>query len=603
MRHLLSVILAAVVLVAVVTGCDGMWRYDARLVAADSLMHDHPDSALALVQAIELGSLTRERDRAYRDLLLTQGRYRSYVPAPSDSDINRALDYYRRHKGEREKLTRAYIYKGAVMEELGHPDSAMLYYKHAEATAAPDDYFNLGYINLKIGELYQFHFITTDSIIRARMLEAMRFFIASRDTNYIVISMGTLGSYLNKQNPDSAKLLLFQAISMAQSANLPKQYYYQSKLAGLFFYQQDYIRAKQLALDIIFNGKDHCSENTFYYYAARSFIRLGDLDSAYWVTSIIPAPVTSLDSFNYYLLKAELAQTSNRMLDYSIYSTKAERIHRRIIESSSNSTILSKELESDALLQQAQTRNEYQKWILMIVIAVVVAFFAVVAISRLILHKKNKRFQRELNNAHKEIEKMLNQSDQQITLLIAEREKDKEQIRQINRELSQVNKSYRQLEQAHQDIHKKASAIVRQKNVALKELHEHIRIIVQSEGGGHKSLSLNSIIKDFNESRKIRLLAPKESFWKKMKMAVDLEYDGIATFVEKNYPQLSIKELHLFWLLCANVSPQIIKLCMNYTSIVTVSNNKRRLMKDSLGMDIKLDDFISLYLKGELCNR
>ena len=29
------------------------------------------------------------------------------------------------------------------MEELGHPDSAMHYYKTAEATAAPDDYYNL----------------------------------------------------------------------------------------------------------------------------------------------------------------------------------------------------------------------------------------------------------------------------------------------------------------------------------------------------------------------------------------------------------------------------------------------------------------------------
>ena len=60
----------ALVLVAVVTGCGGMHRYDARLAAADSLMHDVPDSALALVQAVDPASLTREGDRAYRDLLL-----------------------------------------------------------------------------------------------------------------------------------------------------------------------------------------------------------------------------------------------------------------------------------------------------------------------------------------------------------------------------------------------------------------------------------------------------------------------------------------------------------------------------------------------------
>ena len=158
MKNILSVIVVALVLVAVVTGCGGMHRYDARLAAADSLMHDVPDSALALVQAVDPASLTREGDRAYRDLLLTQARYRCYITATSDSDINRALAYYRRHDGEREKLTRAYIYKGAVMEELGHPDSAMLYYKHAEATAAPDDYFNLGYTNMRMGALYRDHY-------------------------------------------------------------------------------------------------------------------------------------------------------------------------------------------------------------------------------------------------------------------------------------------------------------------------------------------------------------------------------------------------------------------------------------------------------------
>ena len=127
MRVLSFHILLMAVLVTAVTGCGGAHRYDGRLTAADSLMHDNPDSTLAIIQAVCPDSLTTEGDRAYRDLLLTQARYKCYIVATSDSDINRALAYYRQHKGEREKLTRAYIYKGAVMDELGHPDSAMFY--------------------------------------------------------------------------------------------------------------------------------------------------------------------------------------------------------------------------------------------------------------------------------------------------------------------------------------------------------------------------------------------------------------------------------------------------------------------------------------------
>ena len=151
MKRLPVVILVMmVVLVAVVTGCSRVPHYDSRLAAADSLMQTRPDSALALVEAVSSDSLTNEGDQAYRNLLQTQARYKCYITATSDSDINRALNYYRSHPADREKLTRSYLYKGAVMEELEHTDSAMFYYRHAEATAAPDDYFNLGYVKLRI---------------------------------------------------------------------------------------------------------------------------------------------------------------------------------------------------------------------------------------------------------------------------------------------------------------------------------------------------------------------------------------------------------------------------------------------------------------------
>ena len=106
MKHLPVVILLMVAaLVAVVTGCRGEVRYDARLTAADSLLTTAPDSALALVTALDSASLASEGDRAYHDLLVTQARYKCYITATSDSDINRALAYNRAHDGEQEKLS------------------------------------------------------------------------------------------------------------------------------------------------------------------------------------------------------------------------------------------------------------------------------------------------------------------------------------------------------------------------------------------------------------------------------------------------------------------------------------------------------------------
>ncbi len=103
------------------------------------------------------------------------------------------------------------------------------------------------------------------------------------------------------------------------------------------------------------------------------------------------------------------------------------------------------------------------------------------------------------------------------------------------------------------------SRIVRNRLAAINELYQEVRVKTSNSAPYKRSLPLVSLIKDMNEKRQLSILTPKESFWKKLKDSIDDEFQGLATFVEKRYPYLTTKELHLFWLLCAKVSPQIIK--------------------------------------------
>ena len=243
------------VLGAVVPSCGNTHRYDNRLMAADSLIHDHADSAMALLEALSSNDLATDGDRAYRDLLLVQARYKAYVTATSDSDINYALGYYRAHPKEKEKLTRANIYKGAVMEELGHPDSALLYFKTAETTADPDDYYNLGYSKMRIASLYKNEH-SQDSAAIIRLKEAIYYFEALKDTNYLISCYGDLGAICGLTYPDSTEQYLVRAIQLAQQYKPSKQYTYISKLAGFYyFHKNDYLSAKELAMYVLRNGK------------------------------------------------------------------------------------------------------------------------------------------------------------------------------------------------------------------------------------------------------------------------------------------------------------------------------------------------------------
>ena len=321
--HWLVRIVAISLLVAVVTGCGGAGRNDARLVAADSLMQPDPDSALALIQAVPRDSLTRESDRAYRDLLLTQARYKCYITATSDSDINRALDYYRRHSGEREKLTRAYIYKGAVMEELNHPDSAMLYYKYAEATADEKDYTNLGHINLRIAALYRIYY-GDEEICFEKYRNALKYFELTGNKHYqqicyfnMAICRAIAADYNCKEFLDHSRDLAIQLNDslaiykceelMCRYLSLNDSTLNEAKQIGLTCLQNHRKYANQeLLLDLSFvYAKQYLNDSAKLFIDGLFAIDTTNLDARarmthYWILSIIAHNEGDTAKSNYY---------------------------------------------------------------------------------------------------------------------------------------------------------------------------------------------------------------------------------------------------------------------------------------------------------------
>ena len=570
MKRLPVVILfLVVVLVAMVTGCGGAPQYDSRLTAADSLMRGNPDSALVLLEAIPAADLTAEGDRAYRDLLLTQARYRCYVTATSDSDINRALSYYLQHSGEREKLTRAYIYKGAVMEELGHPDSAMLYYKHAEATAAPDDYFNQGYVRLRIGELYQDQF-SQDSAAIIRLHGAKHYFELLEDTNYLITTLGKLGAISGTITPDTTEYYLEKAITLAQEYNPSLQYTYKSKLSGLCIHEENYLRANQLAMDVLRNGAGVCGENQFYFYACISYLRLGKPDSAKCVLAMIPYLENAVDSMNYYNVKAEIALTEGDMDDYGAFVALSKEITTNILFSKKENEVTQADLKFDQLQLEDKSRKVYSSLGITIIIATLLTLLLIGTILR--IRYKLKSFAKEKAAIERELESSLT-------------------------DLSQLQSAQ---EQQGDKNSKLISELVGYRLSAIGELYDSLRVRILDENRVKRIVPLSSLLKTMNERNEMLKVCPSGTFWQKMRLSVDGEFNNIVTFIENNYPKLTERDIKLFCLVCANVSPQIIKLCMNFDNARSVSNQKNKLIRLKMGLDMTFDQFIEAYMRGEI---
>ena len=309
-------------------GCGGHPHYDTRLTAADSLLKQDVDSALTLLEAINPGRLGNEADRAYHALLLTEARYKCYIPATSDSAINRALDYYKRHGQEQEKLTRAYIYKGAVMEELGQSRQAMQYYKKALSQVAADDYFNQGYIRLRMGNIYRDHLVA-DSADIMMFKEALTYFKQVPDSFYVLTCLAEIGSSYGKNNLDSVLHYLYRADTLAATIHADQlQAINRIFIAEHLMFSRDALdidKAKKIALALLSSYQDEDNQEDLLMIAAYTLAKQNKPDSAmFYLNQLDDDPATPNGMVLYHTCLAEVARARGDIPAYQYHFERAD---------------------------------------------------------------------------------------------------------------------------------------------------------------------------------------------------------------------------------------------------------------------------------------
>ena len=553
MKNILSVIVVALVLVAVVTGCGGMHRYDARLAAADSLMHDVPDSALALVQAVDPASLTREGDRAYRDLLLTQARYRCYITATSDSDINRALAYYRHHDSEREKLTRAYIYKGAVMEELGHPDSAMLYYKHAEATADEKDYANLGYVKMRIGTLYTNYYSMDGNDIK-KYEEALMCYNNTNDTTSLFLCMNNLGCLYRETNPEKAVQLLQKASFIAKELK-DTSFIISNNHALLvqYFYYGRFEEAHALIPQII-SCLDQIKDYQLLFLISNVYSRIHVLDSAqfYINKAIINHERDSMPYYQMYFFESlgEYELAKGDTLASLNYHQKSEQIASTLKSNNIKLNILDTEKQFD---NDQYVRNRLKSRKLRTSLNIFIAFFllTVICFACYYYYKKH-RYDNLINELKQEYQ---NQANNLISL------------HNSIKELKICDENLKDFITSHTTLMQKVLEACYQapKNVLGKEIKQIV------------------LFQDKNKNN-----------WEKLYHYIDAQYNDIMKTTKQNYPHLHERDLLLLALSCMGYSCAQIAIIMGYSNATTIGGNRLRLAK-KMNLKGSLIDYINTF--------
>lgn len=116
------------------------------LVHTESVMFDHPDSALHILEAMPMPSARWDKENhALWCLLVTQARYKQVMKIPSDSLVRIAYDYYKPTDNARRKAMSA-LYMGDINYELRNIEEAMQYYLEGKTEVEKTDDYKTGYL-------------------------------------------------------------------------------------------------------------------------------------------------------------------------------------------------------------------------------------------------------------------------------------------------------------------------------------------------------------------------------------------------------------------------------------------------------------------------
>jgi hypothetical protein len=521
--------------------CCTRGRYSARLVAADSLMNAHPDSAYAILKSISSDTLPSKADRAYYALLFTQAMYKNYDTIRSDSLINIAVNFFSDNH-DREKYTRSLIYKGAALNDMGDFLGAMHSYKAAEANADSTDYENKGQVNLRMAELYK-DMEFDNNISLEKYKKSLLNFEKSGNKKYQQKCLNTIGCIYRAYPIDSAYKYLFHALKLSKELGDSSAIYMNiSSLARAYWADSMYEKCKDYAVFAIKNGKQYMTDQDCYYDAAYSYAKLGKIDSAeYYFNQIkVGKTIEDIVSCEYTLMQILRAKGDYKSaLEHYL---KSESMLNSFTHNTVHSQLLFFERQYDNQKNELEKAKSSKEKVLIIASSIILLLIAWIIIVRKRAQMRN--YQELITRLQEE------KSESKISLL-----------QNIDKE-------------------SKLQSILQNQIVNIRDL---IDLSFRYES------KPSVFIKLFHEKMKYTKLP--DSFWLDLRHYVNLCHNNVLTEIHGRFPSLNDDEMNLISLLCCDFSYIEITICMGYTNAHYVSNKKARIAR-KMGLSVSLKEYL-----------
>ena len=542
-------------------GCHRKVSYEVTLRQIDSIIIDRPVAAYQMLRNIHPDSL-RRRDRPYYALLMTQAMHKNYVPLESDSLINIAVRYYD-GRNDFKKYAKALLYKGAVAEEINDPQRAMEIYTEAEKIALKtDDYLTIGLINSQMAFLYNNMYIENNEDIE-RLKRSLEFFKKAGHSANVNHAVGRIGQfYRTTDQRDSAYYYLQMAVNIAVDRNDSLAIFqYSSFLANTYFLDGNYVKAKQVSLDIINQHGSIPVVYETYHCLSRSYARLHKPDSALYYYN----KVKDLDSKNSenrnMVTYAEILKAEGYYAQALSLTENAHHIADSVIDEARRTDLYKVEKRyNNQRLENINQRLEYKTRInLYFIILISLVAVIILIISLIVIDRKR----RDISETISFMEQL--KTDTKIysnTLLEKLDEKSRIEI-QLKDALEKRIQTIREL----MDISYRYGALP------------------------------DTFVKQFNKTMNINRLS--DGALDDLCEVVNAKYDGVIDYFQSQHADLNTDDINLLCLICCGFSATEMSVFYNHNNGKSIYSRKRRLAM-KMNIDNSLDEYVIQSL--ELCH-
>lgn len=548
--------LVAIVLFLIMGACNNHPQAPI-LLEVEKIIEEQPDSALSILNKVENINQLSEKDHATYCLLLTQAQDLNYITHTSDSLIKIAATYFEK-SNDKHKASLSYYYMGRVNTDLHDALKAQEFYlKALEIGEKTKDYHLLAKICNNLGTLYNYQDIYDLALpMQKKALYYINMEQKQDTVNMSYILRNTARTFTLMNLEDSAVIYHKQALKYSRPYNISSILV---DLGNIYIYKK-YVEAKKY-IDLAQNSTTILKTlYPIYLSKGKLLSAMGQLDSAkYYLTQCSQSSNIYTQAGSLYHL-AQVALKENDLNNYvkytETYSTLRDSITKhshfeniRIAQSMFNYQRIAK--EKDQFEKKAAQR-------MIFIYQVIIIFFLTIAIFIFIFKRekiKKKRLTELKEEQYKRSQQYIENNNKQIFQLTETLHSKQEEMSEVERQLYEARKLM--LEMENRQIFEKQGTIL----LLEKDFHNssiYIRI--------HREDDIQ--------------LSPSE--WEELHQLIDATYPDFTNRLIRLYPQISIEEIHICYLVKMQLSIKKIAFIMHITSS-GVSQCRRRLYKKFTG--------------------